>query len=405
MIILTALAVFPAASAASTDPGLLFETAPAGTADHRFSVLVPINAARPFSGIEIEITVSDADFLALNPPAQSDVPPGASMTPFLSPSNYPGGVVNTYKFGFYTGGNTIAKDIELKLEFTYKGEKEQTLTVAKINCSHNPGGGQPSEFIYSVSDYAKVTVARAEPEPEYEPEPGPGRPGSAGGGIITLPTVEIDNEETPLAELRSVAAFINGYPDKTFRGAQNMTREEFINILFKIGNAADLPAADPEKPSFDDVDPQRWSYNAIEWAVSNEIYNAGGSFRPAEIISRAEVAERLAKADKLSDMAENVFSDIDGHPAHDYILIGVHAGIFNGYPDGTFLPDNPIIRYEVVTALIRYLLGGEPTGDMWEDIELSLIDVPRSHWAYKYVALASAGYVELPPAAAEEHAE
>jgi hypothetical protein len=44
-----------------------------------------------------------------------------------------------------------------------------------------------------------------------------------------------------------------------------------------------------------------------------------------------------------------------------------------------------------VTALVRYLLGGEPADEMWEDIELSFSDVARDFWGYKYIALGVKG--------------
>lgn len=53
----------------------------------------------------------------------------------------------------------------------------------------------------------------------------------------------------------------------------------------------------------------------------------------------------------------------------------------NGYPDGTFGPDNTITRVEVAAALTR-LLGLEPENSRagWH-----FYDVPASHWAAGYV--------------------
>jgi hypothetical protein len=38
--------------------------------------------------------------------------------------------------------------------------------------------------------------------------------------------------------------------------------------------------------------------------------------------------------------------------------------------------------------LIRYLLKGEPTDEMWQSIYLPFGDIAEGHWAYKYIALA-----------------
>jgi len=218
---------------------------------------------------------------------------------------------------------------------------------------------------------------------------------SSGGGNSNprpTPTV-IDPIITPLIEWGSFTAFINGYPDKTFRGQNSMTREEFVNIIFKIKNPDELPEADIDNPSFSDVLPGRWSYNAVEWAKGTGITETdSGYFRPSEPITRVEVAAMLVKLEEWTEVAENIFIDIEEHPNYDDILKAVQAGIFIGYPDNTFRPDEGIIRYELVTAMVRYLLGDEPEDSMWRDVVLPFTDVPYDHWAYKYVAMATAGY-------------
>lgn len=234
-----------------------------------------------------------------------------------------------------------------------------------------------------------------------------------GGGLVTPPTgagagskteddtktqEEIKPQETPLTNTVSFTPFINGYPDKTIRGADTMSREEFVNILFKLNNPDKLPEADTSSRSFNDVAPGRWSFNAIEWAAGAGIIDADnqGNFRPAAKLTRAEMAVMLMKAEGWTKLSENIFSDTHGHPHNNAIRMAVEAGIFIGYPDGTFKPDNTAIRAEVITALVRYLLGGEPTDEMWVNIQVTFTDMPRSHWAYKYVALATTGYTMLP---------
>jgi uncharacterized repeat protein (TIGR02543 family) len=207
---------------------------------------------------------------------------------------------------------------------------------------------------------------------------------------------ETTEPEVPLAIL--FTAFINGYPDNTIRGVGVMSREEFVNILYKLKNPDALPEADPLTPSFNDVAPKRWSYNAIEWAAKAGIIEADikGNFIPAAPLTRAGMAVMLMKAEGWSELADNIFIDIDNHPHRNAILAAVKAGIFIGYTDGTFKPDSAATRYEVITAMVRYLLTGEPTDDMWVDIPVAFIDLSRIHWAYKYVALATTGYIPVP---------
>ncbi|MCL1816296.1 MAG: S-layer homology domain-containing protein [Clostridiales bacterium] len=202
-------------------------------------------------------------------------------------------------------------------------------------------------------------------------------------------------EEPPIDQPTSsgFAAFITGFEDNTFRGGSSMTREQFVAILFRLKNMANQPAADKSDPSFNDVSAVRWSYDAIEWAKQAGIIeaDAAGNFYPAMDLTRADMAIMLVKADNLSELAENVFNDIEDHPACADILKAVHVGIFTGYPDGTFRPNESTNRYEAVAALVRYLLLGEPNDEMWQKHSLTLNDIASSHWAYKYVVLAVKG--------------
>ena len=45
------------------------------------------------------------------------------------------------------------------------------------------------------------------------------------------------------------------------------------------------------------------------------------------------------------------FTDIEGHWAEPYIEAAAEARAFNGYPDGTFRPDEPITRAQLATVL------------------------------------------------------
>ncbi|MCL1974582.1 MAG: S-layer homology domain-containing protein [Firmicutes bacterium] len=203
----------------------------------------------------------------------------------------------------------------------------------------------------------------------------------------------IIEEETPLTSFVGFAAFIQGFEDNTFRGDTLITKEQFIAILYRLKNTGGTPEADKKSPTFKDVMPMRWSYEAIEWAVKAEIIapDTAGNFYPATPLTRAAMAVILVKADNLTEIAENIFNDLTNHPASDDILKAYKAGIFTGYPDGTFRPNGNSTRYEAVTALVRYLLAGEPEDQTWQDIKLSFSDIQSNNWAYKYVALAVNG--------------
>jgi len=205
----------------------------------------------------------------------------------------------------------------------------------------------------------------------------------------TLPTGVEDGPTSTGPKAPVITPFIEGFEDSTFRGQTQMTREQFVTILARLKNDGEVPAAGGTE-TFADVAKSKWSYDAIEWAFTAGIIepNSEGKFRPAEPLTRAEMAVMFVKAEKLTGVAENKFSDLGGHAAATDILKAVDVGIFTGYEDGTFRPDGSTTRYEAVTALVRYLLGGEPQDSMWQGAKLSFSDTPVSNWAYKYVVLA-----------------
>lgn len=80
------------------------------------------------------------------------------------------------------------------------------------------------------------------------------------------------------------------------------------------------------------------------------------------------------------------FSDIDEHWAKSYILDAAEKGIISGYPDGTFLPDNPVTRAEF-TKMVNNALGNNASST------LTFSDVPSIEWYYNEVSKAvAAGY-------------
>jgi len=208
------------------------------------------------------------------------------------------------------------------------------------------------------------------------------------------PEVEIEEGDVPLAETTGFAAFIQGHPDNTFRGAEQISREEFITILFRLHNPDGLPEENSERQSFTDVAPDRWSFDAIEWAVSAGIIESGAAamFLPRDELTRAEMAVMLVRAEGWTEGAEDRFSDIEDHELANYVLKAAYAGIFEGFPDGTFRPDATATRFEMVTALTRYVLGRAVEDEMIEGVEFTLTDVPPTHWAFRYVVLATVGF-------------
>ncbi len=103
---------------------------------------------------------------------------------------------------------------------------------------------------------------------------------------------DVGDEYNDLVNLFVGADIIEGYPDKTFRGNNGITRAEFVKIL---------------------NDMLGYNYNG-------------------------ETAD---------------YTDIAGHWCENYIASFSKSGILKGYPDGSFKPDNIISKAETITILNR----------------------------------------------------
>lgn len=149
---------------------------------------------------------------------------------------------------------------------------------------------------------------------------------------------------------------INGYPDQTFKPGNDVTREEAITM---VGRATGLNGK-MRATSFKDVKSNSYASGYIQSAYEKGILpDTGDTFRPKEKMTRGDMALVLAKAYQLTDTVDIKFSDVpSGGPLHEAVKKIVAAGIANGYPDGTFKPQNPITRAEFSLLIAR---GLEPS--------------------------------------------
>lgn len=169
---------------------------------------------------------------------------------------------------------------------------------------------------------------------------------AAGGTAPTPPKVSANftdiGQDIYLDEIESAVAlgFIAGYKDKTFRPTESLTREQLVSMVYgaleKVDGlelkTAELAAGQP----YPDVAADRWSAAKIGWAKQSQIVK--------------------------------------------------------GYPDGTFQPEKPVTRAELVTVLNQMALFANP-----ETTELKATKDPvafsdiNNHWGSATIAKMS-GY-------------
>lgn len=171
------------------------------------------------------------------------------------------------------------------------------------------------------------------------------------------PEEEIPDDFPPLLNLEDHFAYIDGYPDNTVRPEGLITREEVAAVFFRLLDPDYREVIRAYVSNFSDVSPDRWSSKHIATLARGRILEGypDGTFRPGNFITRAELATIAARFDELSFLEENVFPDVEGHWAEKYINSAAAKGWVEGYPDGTFKPDDYITRAEFVTLVNRVL--------------------------------------------------
>lgn len=136
-----------------------------------------------------------------------------------------------------------------------------------------------------------------------------------------------------------------------------------------------------------------WAKSNIEYVYDHSLMNGypDGTFAPENNITRAEFATVMSKYMGLGEnaAAANKFSDADKHWAKGYIGALYEKGIVNGTSDTSFAPDANISRQEIAAILSRAFNLTEKSGEVFADNDL--ID----EWASDFVYTAkAAGYMQ-----------
>lgn len=156
------------------------------------------------------------------------------------------------------------------------------------------------------------------------------------------------------ANIEKVAAagIAGGYPDGTFRPDEPVTRGQMATFL---AAGYDLPPAD--SPTFSDISGDTHEANIKAVAAAGiATGHPDGTYRPANAVTRGQMAAFLARAEQLalSDEGSNL-CDTDGHPFEREIRAVLGAAIASGGTDGCFHPDDPVTRGQMATFLARAL--------------------------------------------------
>ena len=160
-------------------------------------------------------------------------------------------------------------------------------------------------------------------------------------------------------------AYIIGRDDGLIHPMDSITRAEAVTIFFRLMTDACRSYYWSSSNTYYDVSYAAWYNHAISTATEAGIIEGypNGSFGPMRAVTRAEFVTMVSRIARARYRIKSSFTDIDdSHWAMEAVDNAVSLGIINGYPDGTFRPDDPITRAEAI-AICNRLLGRYPCSE------------------------------------------
>ena len=181
-------------------------------------------------------------------------------------------------------------------------------------------------------------------------------------------------------------AYIVGYPDGLVHPERNITRAEVSTIFFRMLLDESRDYFWAQTNNFTDVTADKWFNNAISTLANADLINGypDGSFKPNANITRAEFATIAIRffLDEDVEITENNLSDVKGHWAEANIDLAYALGLINGYPDGTFRPNQLITRAEAMTIVNRVLKRAPHKDHLLEDMIVWPDNLNEDVWYY-----------------------
>jgi hypothetical protein len=179
-------------------------------------------------------------------------------------------------------------------------------------------------------------------------------------------------------------AYIIGKPDGNVDPNGQITRAEVATAFYRLLTAERRDAIFTSTSTFSDMTKGQWFNKAVA-SMANGKYIKGytdGTFGGNRSITRAEF---VAIAARFMDAKSGTvtFSDVSStNWAYQYISTAVAYGWINGYPDGTFKPDQAISRAEAMKIINTMLARGVDAAGLISGIKAWPDNTNVNAWYY-----------------------
>ncbi|MBD3330967.1 hypothetical protein GF354_05580, partial [Candidatus Peregrinibacteria bacterium] len=140
---------------------------------------------------------------------------------------------------------------------------------------------------------------------------------------------------------------------------------------------------------FSDLDSNHKNFNAIIYLRKEGIVNgySDGTFKPENFVNRAELLKILVEGqDKSPDglVYKDCFPDVKDDWYARYVCYAKEEGWVNGYPDGTFKPEQTVNKVEAIKMLLNsqgVALDSQINFEFYKDVN-------SEDWFWPYVSKA-----------------
>ncbi|MBQ9280272.1 MAG: S-layer homology domain-containing protein [Clostridia bacterium] len=188
---------------------------------------------------------------------------------------------------------------------------------------------------------------------------------------------DLANYSWAQADIQSLFAknIVTGYSETEYGPARNISRIEFITMLARLLKYYDtLGTTGGSVYYYPDYNENHWSkpeydylLRCLDLVTPSDVSSIGfdaitdvfgvGVLEMDKPITRAEVVALMDTF--LANVSEDTsFTDVSWSTKFRSSIMKAYAnGLINGYPDGSFKPNNPITRAEMAAVLNRYIKG------------------------------------------------
>ena len=185
------------------------------------------------------------------------------------------------------------------------------------------------------------------------------------GRIMYNPYTDIEGWYRAPILVSTAAGIVYGHGNGIFAPNDNVTREQYISMLYRLFGEVITPEKTVEKLPFSDTDNLTYSKEAVKWGYETGIAvgDTSGTYRPTAAITRGEMAamtyraiEKLDGTPAPDELKKDAgFTDLGDAFFTEAVNVLANLGIIHGKDAKTFAPYDTTTRGEAAT-IIAYLV-------------------------------------------------